>query len=659
MIEDLHCRRRYPVGAEPLNDGVHFRVWAPICRSVEVVFPDEQQAPLRLEPEADGYFSGFLQNAGAGLRYKFRLDQKESYPDPASRFQPDGPHGFSQVVDGGDLQWTDDDWRGVPAHGQVLYEMHIGTFTQQGTWNAATDQLQSLKDLGVTCLEIMPVSEFPGEFGWGYDGTYLFAPFHHYGSPDDFRRFVDRAHALEMGVILDLVYNHFGPDGNYTMKFSDRYFSPIHNTDWGDAINFDGEGCQPVREFFLANAIYWIQEFHLDGFRFDATQAIVDASSKHILREITERARAAAGKRSIYLVNENEPQDGRLVRPPESGGYGMDGMWNDDFHHAAMVALTGKREAYYTDYAGTPAELIACAKFGYLYQGQRYAWQKKRRGSPALDLAPTAFVHFLQNHDQIANSGRAWRVSDLTSPGELRALTAFFLLMPQTPMLFQGQEFAASSPFFYFANHNSDLGKLICAGRAKEISQFPSAATPQLQAVLQDPCSREAFEKSKLDHAQRDKPGHHEMYLLHQDLLRLRRSESAIARVRDRRDFDAAVIGPGAFLLRFFDAGRDDRLLLVNLGADLPMHVAPEPLLAPPAERRWDMVLCSEDPKYGGTGAAALETEDEGWWLPGRCAALLKPGAIETARVKTRIVHHGSAQAPIPKPECSTPRRAG
>jgi maltooligosyltrehalose trehalohydrolase len=643
------AQRRLPIGAEALpTGGVSFRVWAPRRENVAVVFEDRSIAELRLTSEGNGYFAGLSADAGAGSRYRFRLDGEEYlYPDPASRFQPDGPHGPSQVVDATAFQWTDDGWPGVVVAGQVLYEMHVGTFTKEGTWAAAALELPQLKELGVTCLEVMPVADFAGTFGWGYDGVNLFAPTRLYGSPCEFRRFVDRAHGLGIGVILDLVYNHLGPDGNYLTQFSQDYFNAEHKTDWGDALNFDGQNSAPVREFYLTNARYWIEEFHLDGFRFDATQAIVDSSPRHILAEITEMSRRAGGKRSIYLINENEPQNTQLVRPIDAGGFGMDALWNDDFHHSALVALSGHNEAYYSDYFGKPQEFIAAAKWGYLYQGQRYKWQRKRRGTPAIDLPPTAFVHFLQNHDQVANSGRGLRAHEITSFGELKAMTALLLLMPQTPMLFQGQEFAASSPFYYFADHNPELAKLVCAGRAKELAQFPSVATPQMQASLLDPADRSTFERSKIDHADRARGQHALVWQLHKDLLQLRREQPVFRRVQRREDIDGAVLGDGAFVLRFFGDG--DRLLVVNFSVDLELNPCPEPLMAAPAGQRWSILWSSEDPKYGGCGTAALDTEDEGWLLPGRAAVVLEPMPAEQAIVQTRTRANGSSQAAVRK----------
>ncbi|HEY0511009.1 MAG TPA: alpha-amylase family glycosyl hydrolase, partial [Thermoanaerobaculia bacterium] len=345
--------RRLPVGAEVVPGGVHFRVWAPLRRRVEVLFAEDteeaaEEWPVEFEltPEAGGYFSGLVPGAGAGALYKLRLDGGGAFPDPASRFQPQGPHGPSRVVDPSTFDWTDGGWPGIGRDGRVIYELHAGTFTPEGTWEAAERELAALADLGITVVEVMPVAEFPGRFGWGYDGVDLFAPYHVYGEPDGFRRFVDRAHAAGLGVILDVVYNHLGPDGNYLTQFSATYFTDRYTNDWGRAINFDGAGSGPVRELFVANAGYWIDEFHLDGLRFDATQDVKDASQDHVLAAVVRRAREAAGGRSVYNVAENESQNTRLARPPEEGGYGIDALWNDDFHHSAYVALTGRNEAY-------------------------------------------------------------------------------------------------------------------------------------------------------------------------------------------------------------------------------------------------------------------------------------------------------------------------
>ena len=589
-----------------------------------MVIEGARERVVPLQPDGSGYYSALAEGIGAGGRYKYRLDSSESFPDPASRFQPEGPHAASEVVDPGTFQWTDSAWPGMKLEGQVIYEIHIGSFTKEGTWGSATQLLPRLAETGITVLEVMPVAEFPGKFGWGYDGVYLFAPTHLYGKPDDFRSFVNKAHSFGIGVILDVVYNHFGPDGNYLPQFSACYFSDTLDTDWGAAINFDGHDCAPVREFCTSNAGYWIEEFHLDGLRLDATQDIHDASENHILREIAREVHRKAAPRAAFVVAENEPQNVKLIQSPDEGGYGLDGMWNDDFHHSAMVALTGRNEAYYTDYLGKPQEFISAVKYGFLYQGQHYKWQKERRGTPALRMPPASKVFFIQNHDQVANSAYGARCHLLTDPGRLRAMTALLLLAPATPMLFQGQEFGASSPFLFFADHETALAETVRSGRATFLAQFRSLATPGMSKLFADPSDVATFERCKLDHSERDTHAH--IYSLHCDLLRLRREEPAF-RAQRKHGVDGAVLAEETFLLRFFGEDDDDRLLLVNFGIDLNLNPAPEPLLAPPAGSEWTVLWSSENPKYGGTGTAALETP-ENWRIPGHAAVVMKPERV-------------------------------
>jgi maltooligosyltrehalose trehalohydrolase len=583
----------------------------------------KSESHFELQAEPGGYHSGLIDDCASGSLYGFRLNREGRwFPDPMSRFQPQGPHGPSQVVDPQSFEWTDGDWRGVCLHGQVMYEMHVGTFTPQGTWLAAEQQLERLADLGITLLEVMPLADFPGRFNWGYDGVNLFAPTRLYGTPDDVRSFINRAHELKLGVILDVVYNHLGPDGNYLATYSADYFRSDIHTDWGLAINFGGDNSGPVREFFLANAAYWIDEFHFDGLRLDATQDIHDEADRHILAEITRVARGAAINRSIIITAENEPQNTRLVQPPEKGGYGIDCIWNDDFHHSAMVALSGRNEAYYADYLGRPQEFISALKHGFLYQGQWYFWQKKPRGTSSRGLPPQTFVTFIQNHDQVANSSRGWRCHKLASPGAYRAMTALLLLGPNTPLLFQGQEFASSAPFHFFADHNPELAALVHAGRKEFMSQFPSVADPQIQSLLPNPADEKTFQACKLDLAEREK--HADTYALHRDLLRLRRETPAFAA---QGAMDGAVLGEAAFVLRFFssdETGGGDRLLIVNLGRDRRLEPAPEPLLAPPAGMLWKLAWSTEDPQYGGSGIAPLDMEEQRI-LSGPAAIVLEP----------------------------------
>jgi len=580
--------RRRAIGAEVDGDGVDFRVWAPRRQSVRVVIDGVEHA---LEREPSGHFHGFVAGAGAGTRYRFRLDdERETYPDPASRFQPEGPHGPSEVIDPSRYRWVSSQ----PAAPAVIYEIHIGTFTQEGTWRAAIDKLPHLRDAGVTLIEVMPVAEFPGRFGWGYDGVDLWAPTHLYGSPDDFRAFVDAAHGHGLGVILDVVYNHFGPDGNYVSQYSSTYFTDKYVNEWGAAINFDGEGADGVREFVAENAAYWIDEYRLDGLRLDATQSIHDDSAEHVIAAITRAARAAAGERSIVVVGENEGQNVQLIAE-----YGVDALWNDDWHHAAMVAATGMREAYYTDYFGAPQEFVSMANNGFLYQGQRYSWQKHRRGSSSRGLPRERLVCYLQNHDQIANSQRGERIQFLTSPGRHRALTALLLLGPNVPMLFQGQEFAASAPFVYFADHKPELADAVADGRREFLRQFPSIAGDGVAR----PGDPETFARCKLDWSERE--SHAGDLALHRELLRLRRPATHV---------DGAVLGAHAFVLRF----TPERLLLVNLGDVLHLDVVPEPLLAPPPGRRWQLVWSSEP-------VAEVEDADGRWTLPAESAVVMEP----------------------------------
>ncbi len=619
--------QQMPIGAETSSErkATHFRVWAPRHSSVNVLF-EGTQSSVPLESEGDGYFSALVEDTPAGTRYKYQLgtDPNHAYPDPASRYQPHGPHRFSEVIDPSAFPWTDKNWPGVKLRGQVIYELHLGTFTTEGTWKSAAERLSYLKDTGITVIEVMPVADFPGKFGWGYDGVQLFAPASIYGRPDDMRAFVDRAHGLGIAVILDVVYNHIGPDGNYLGEFSPDYFTDRHKTDWGRAINFDGQHSAPVREFFLENAAYWIREYHLDGLRLDATQDIHDDSDPHILAEITCLAREAAGARSIILVGENEPQRTSLVRSLNEGGCGLDALWNDDYHHSAMVALTGKADAYYTDYRGSVQELLSAVKYGYLYQGQFYRWQKKRRGTPTFGLPRPAMVNFIQNHDQVANTARGQRIQELSHPGSLKAVTALTLLAPGTPMIFQGQEFGASSRFCYFADHKPELAKLIEKGRMEFLHQWRSLSTPEMQCCFANPVAPATFENSRLDWSEVQK--HEWIYAMHRDLLRLRREDPVIS-LQGVDGFDGAVIAPSCLVVRFFSPDfSNDRILFVNLGRDEDLNPAPEPLLAPPLSKRWVTLWSTDDAAYGGCGTAALETED-GWKIPGYSAVVLHPAA--------------------------------
>lgn len=604
--------RRRAIGVELAEQdgvrGVHVRVWAPTHDTVTLVVEGADARDHVLEREPSGHHARFIAGLAAGTRYRFRLGASSTpVADAASRFQPEGPFGPSEIVDP-QFAWTDADWRGIAPDKHVLYEMHVGTFTPEGTWAAAMDQLPALADIGITTLEIMPINEVAGAHNWGYDGVLWFAPTCNYGRPDDARRFVDRAHALGMAVILDVVYNHFGPAGNSMFEWSPDYKREAAN-DWGDELAFDRPG---MRELVLENAAYWIDEFHLDGLRIDATQAIVDDWTDHVLAALVRHVRAVAPQRRLFLVGENEPQDRRLLE------LGLDALWNDDFHHSARVALTGVRDGYLHDYRGTPAEIVAALKHGFLYQGQIYAWQQNVRGTPVRDVPHARFVHFLENHDQVANIGFGERLVELVDAALWRALTAVLLLSPQLPMLFQGQEYGSRARWNFFVDHAAELHTPIREGRARFLAQFARSATEEAQRALRDPCAAATFRDCVLDPRLRrpDAP----LVQLHRDLLRIRREDRAIT-----GELDGAVLGPTALCIRYRQPRADDeRLLLVNLGAQLAEAFVPEPLIAPIADHGWRVRWSSEDPRYGGHGTPPVFTRAR-LALPAHAAVLLAP----------------------------------
>jgi maltooligosyltrehalose trehalohydrolase len=610
------------LGALRIDGATRFRLWAPDATRVEVVLENSNER-LNLSRSADGYFTGEFKKISAGSLYKYAIDGKGPWPDPCSRFQPEGVHGPSMVIEADRFEWTDSKWQGAQLAGQVIYEMHIGTFTPEGTFDAAIGKLEYLRDLGVSMLEIMPISECPGRWNWGYDGVQLFGPYHVYGDHDAFKRFVDAAHARGIAVILDVVYNHLGPDGNYLKCFSPHYFSKRYKTEWGEALNFDDEFNEGARDFVINNALYWLREFHLDGFRLDATQSIFDSSAQHVIAELTTRCREAAKPRNIVFIAENEPQRSEHLRPVEQGGYGLDAMWNDDYHHTAKVVLTGHRDGYYFDYNGKAQEFIAALKHGFLYQGQYYAWQKQPRGTPTTGLPAHSAVIFLQNHDQVGNTFIGDRIHSIAAAACYRTMITLTLLAPQTPMLFMGQEFASSNRFMFFADHHAELAKLVHNGRREFMLQFRAYADPAAQALIRDPAAESTFEDSKLNWAEVET--HADAFALHKDLLQLRRTDPVISQqAADALDF--AVLSDRAIAMRWFDAQHGDRLLIVNIDQELCFAVMPEPLLAPPSGQDWKLMWSSEDVRYGGHGIAhPNEHGRKGVWrFQGRCAVLMR-----------------------------------
>ncbi|HEU5100923.1 MAG TPA: malto-oligosyltrehalose trehalohydrolase [Roseiflexaceae bacterium] len=610
-----------PIGACPDAHGVHFRVWANNANHVEVVLYDGERETgvFALQPEAGGYFAGHVAGVKPGARYLYRLDAGEPRPDPASRFQPDGVHGVSQVVDPAAFAWTDRGWRGIALEEALIYELHVGTATEAGTFDALIERLDDLRDLGVTAIELMPVADFPGERNWGYDGVNLFAPARAYGGPQALRRLVDAAHARGLAVLLDVVYNHLGPDGNYLRLFSREYFTDRHITPWGDALNFDGPGSPPVREFFVANACYWAHEYHLDGLRLDATHALIDVSEKHILAELAEAVHASLPpERHFLLIAENEHNDPNLVRKIRDGGWGMgdgsrrhplpsiphpiglDGVWADDFHHQVRVALTHESEGYYQDYSGSAEDLAATMRQGWFFVGQRSTALGHPRGAPADDLPPPRFVYCIQNHDQVGNRALGERLNHDVALEAYRAASALLLLSPYTALLFMGQEWAASTPFLYFTDHDAELGRLVTEGRRAEFAGFTAFSGAQVP----DPQARETFERSKLRWDERAGHPHAGTLQLYRDLISLRRSHPAL-RPRDRHAFAVAALGESALALRRTGPTPEDMLLLVvNLDGALRLDLAARAATSPPTGMRWEVLLDTESDRYGGSSPA-------------------------------------------------------
>lgn len=588
----MESDRQYPsLGATVTPHGARFDVWAPASARVEVLI-GEPPVPHLLEPRAEGYFSGEIAEIRSEERYRFRLDGGDPLPDPCSRFQPEGVHGPSEVIDPAAFPWTDAGWMGIEMRGQVIYELHAGTFSEQGTFAGVTAQLEALRDLGVTVIELMPVAAFPGRWNWGYDGVSLFAPSQNYGHPDDLRRLVDTAHGLGLAVILDVVYNHLGPDGNYLRQFSPDYFTDRHHTLWGEAINYDGERSRAVRDFAIANACMWIREYHLDGLRLDATDSIKDDSEPHLLHELTAAVRGAAGNRGVVIIAEDARNDVRIIRTAGSGGYGLDGVWADDFHHALRVALTGARENYYAAFLGSPEEIARAITEGFVFQGDVFPVSGAPRGTAVTDEAAESFVFCIQNHDQVGNRPFGDRLHHGINAGRYLAASALLLFAPETPLIFMGQEYATDAPFLYFTDHHDELGALVTEGRRREFAGFEAFSHERLRDLIPDPQQPETFLSSRLDDADRER--HAGIYRWYRDLIAFRRTDPVMT-VQDRMQTAVETIGFSTVVVRRWIPGQT-RMLIANFG-----HATSLPLTSTGAED-WRTLFDSNDSRYGGTG---------------------------------------------------------
>lgn len=514
------------------NGKVEFRLWAPSCTSVQVTLSyGDYESNIVLEAQGDGWFVG-AGKAKPGMKYKFVTDDALAVPDPGSRYQPEDVHGFSEIVDPNSFEWSDTNWKGLPWSETILYELHVGTFTEEGTFAGVASKLDYLRDLGVTAIELMPVADFPGKFGWGYDGVLPYAPESEYGTPDDLKRLIQEAHHKGIQVFLDVVYNHFGPEGNYLHAYAKEFFTDKHKTPWGAALNFEGR--DEVREFFIENALYWLEEFNIDGLRLDAVHAIKDDSSTHILNELANRVATGPGKeRARHLILENEDNIAKFLdRDKSKQPEFFAAQWNDDIHHAYHVLATNESGGYYADYVqntngkNTLALLGRALAEGFIYQNDPSELRHgELRGEKSSHLPPDAFVSFIQNHDQIGNRAFGDRIASISDESILTALTAVQLLAPSIPLLFMGEEWAAKTPFMYFCDLGPELAPLVTEGRRGEFAKFPEFSNPETRHKIPDPCTPKTFEQSKLVWSDLNQPAHRQHFQLIQSLLKLRKEK--------------------------------------------------------------------------------------------------------------------------------------
>jgi maltooligosyltrehalose trehalohydrolase len=617
-------RFRPSLGAWPDTGGVRFRLWAPERREVELVLEDagRVQAPS-LERDRDGYWHALVPDLKAGARYKYFLDGEGPYPDPASRFQPEGVHGPSQVVDPTRYEWQAGAWQGLTLEELVVYELHVGTFSPEGTYAGVEASLEHLRELGVTALELMPLAEFPGSRNWGYDGASLFAPARCYGTPDELRRLVDRAHAAGLAVLADVVYNHLGPDGAYLGCFSPRYFNSGRRTPWGAALNFDGDGSEHVRALLIENALHWLHEYRFDGLRLDATHAIQDSSRRHILAELQARARASAGDRRLLLIAEDNRNLAHMVRSEASHGFGLDAVWADDLHHQLRRHLAGDSDGYYEDYSGTAHDVAETLRDGWFYKGQRSARLHRHRGSDPTGEPPRRFVVCLQNHDQVGNRALGERLHHQVDEPAFRAATALLLLAPQTPLLFMGQEWAASSPFLYFTDHAAELGRLVTEGRRREFASFAAFSDAAARARIPDPQQESTFLRSRLDWSEREREPHARVERLHRALLALRRQEQPARAERAALHVAALDSGSLAFHVGPRPGCRRHLLVVVRLSGAGESRLDAAALGLPPGAA-WREALSTEDARFAaGPRPPSLERRGDDL-LP----SFARPGAI-------------------------------
>jgi len=576
-------------GAIPEDNGVRFRTFAAASRDVHVQLRTGAAAGVhRLEPDGEGTQERFIPDAGAGDVYAYLIDAV-SRPDPASRFQPEGVHGPSEVIDPDAFRWRHDRWAFDPQN-LVVYELHVGAFTERGTFAAARERLPELHALGVTAIELMPIAEFGGRWNWGYDGVGLFAPSHNYGRPDDLRAFVDAAHGLGIGVLLDVVYNHLGPEGAYLPQFHPEYITDRHETPWGGAVNLDGPGSGAIRRFIVDNALHWIREYRLDGLRLDATHSLLDDSRTHIVAEVAAAVRGAAD-RPLAILAEDHRNLVSLVEPAARGGWALDGIWADDFHHIVRRRLAGDAESYYRDYEGTADELARTLRQGWLFTGQQSRHSGRRRGTDPSLMPMHQFVICLQNHDQIGNRAAGDRLHHGIDAASWRAASALLLTAPMTPLLFMGQEWAASSPFQFFTDLDPRIGTMVTEGRRREFRDFAAFADPDALSLIPDAQDPATFERSRLDWSERQDPAHAACLALYTELLRLRHAHRALA-ASPALAGDAEAIDDHSILMRRED-GVERFLVVVRLTGSGAVGVRYDCV-----DSRPSLVLTTEEPRF-------------------------------------------------------------
>jgi malto-oligosyltrehalose trehalohydrolase len=569
-----------PFGAETRDDGTtRFRLWAPAAHTVELWLPDREQA-FAMPRDAAGWAEWVTREAPPGTAYSFRIDGELLVPDPASRYQPRDVHGPSEVVDPLEYAWSDAEWRGIAPERLVFYELHVGTFSPEGTFAGLAERLDHLVALGVTAVELMPVADFPGRWGWGYDGVLPFAPDASYGRPDELKAAVEACHARGLAVFLDVVYNHFGPEGNHLHRYAPAFLSRDRKTPWGAAINFDEPGCEIARSFVVHNALYWVEEFHLDGLRLDAVHAMPDRSHDHIVAELAQAVAEGPGReRLVHLVLENDANEAHLLtRTTVDKRPLFLAQWNDDIHHALHVMLTGERGGYYADYQPPLPHLVRSLTEGFAYQGQWSLYRGRARGEPSATLSPTSFVGFLQNHDQVGNRALGERTTELAPPEAVRAATAVLFLAPLLPLLFMGEEWAAPEPFLFFSDLGPDLAVLVSEGRRREFARFPEFASPETIARIPDPQAEGTRAQSVLDWKRLAEAPHAEWLAFHRQLLEVRAKEIApLLSGGPVPETRAAVIGETALEAAWAFPERGVLRLLANLGARATRHEGPLP----------------------------------------------------------------------------------